>query len=144
MLEIENFNKQFAKPPNKRKKYENAIYWYLYHKYRFMTQVNFYDFYLIDYNLYIEIDEEHHFKSCNDSKNIAENDYEKMLNCIKKPASLLRISWFSVINNTFDRLIKKSIKWCKSGKCKIFVPNEETYANHKMFQSLDMNQIIWI
>lgn len=142
--DVSYFNKGFAKPPNAKKKYETIIFNYLAPKYRLMTQVKLYDFYLVDYHLYIETDEEHHFHSSNStSRNTAsKNDGAKIKNCLEEPASLLRISWFSINNNTYQDYITRCLKNYRIGK--LYLASRDIYHGHEMIRDIDEKNIVYL
>lgn len=143
-LLIKYFNDQFAKRPNQRKKYENIVYDYLYNNFKFMTQTELYDFYLVDYNLYIELDEEHHFKSDQSTsrEKVGTSDNEKIIKCINKPASLLRLSWFVVNNGNFVKIIQTCLSTLKNGF--VYLSSKELYGNHVMLENINPKIIKYI
>lgn len=142
--DVSYFNKEFTNPPNPKKKYEKIVFDYLCSRYRLMTQVQLYDFYLVDHNLYIETDEEHHFQSSNTSSrsNITKNDGAKIKKCLDKPASLLRISWFTINNGTFPEYINKCLKNYKIGK--LYLVSHEIYHGHDMLKDIGEENIIYL
>lgn len=137
---IITYNTTFAKQPNLRKKYENIVYKYLFPKYRFVTQYHLYDFYLVDYNLYIELDEEHHFMSNNSTtkKTNAIKDNIKIIFCLNHNAPILRISWFDVNNGQFKKKIKRCIK---KKQPKLYLSSKDIYTNHEMLKDIEQQHI---
>lgn len=142
--DVRLFNDKFAKRPNAKKQYENVIYDFLYTRYRMWTQYELFDFYLIDYNLFIEVDEEHHFKSdrSDTRKNTAQRDNNKMRLCLNKPASLLRLTWFTIINQTYPKLIQKCISKDRNGY--IYLSSTEIYSRHPMLENINTKQICFL
>lgn len=142
---IITYNTEFAIRPNTKKHYENIMYDYLFPRYRFITQYHLFDFYLVDYNLYIELDEEHHFNSDNSKKRVinAIKDANKIKSALESHRSLLRISWFAINNCTYKKIIKKCVLQCHKIN-KLFLSSYEIYANHDMLNDIDKNNIIFI
>jgi len=144
MSDVKLFNQTFAKKPNAKKKYENIVYEYLFQNYRFMTQVDYFDFYLVDYHLYIELDEEHHFHSSNSvtraTHSTGDNDKNKA--CLLKPASLLRISWFSVTNRTFEKYIQKCLEKYTIGK--LYLASKDIYQGLDMLNNIESDKLIFL
>lgn len=142
-LAIKTFNENFAKPPNSKKSYETSVYNYFMSTYRIVTQKELYDFYLPDYNLYVEIDEQHHFasdKSKQRQKHAAQ-DNKKIIACLNKPATLLRLSWFSVQSGNYKEIIEYAI----SDKCKnmLVLSSGEIYRGHMMLDGISEDKIIF-
>lgn len=140
---IETFNTNFAKPPNDVKSYEKIVYDYLFSTYRMFTQSELYDFYLPDYDIYIEVDEEHHFGSCKSQKQIknARGDNAKILKCLAKPSTLIRLSWFCVSNGTFKDVIKYCIN--KNLQGKLLLSSREIYENLDMLHGVNKRNIVY-
>jgi hypothetical protein len=140
-------------------KWELIIFNYLKDKYRFYYDRKLfksayrYDFYLLDYDLYLEIDEEKHFTSCASvSKNIiAINDQKKNILYAENKATLLRISYNKIKNikedsgkilphGTFIDMIKFCIH--NSTICnKIILSSLEEYGKQQMIDGINPTQI---
>jgi hypothetical protein len=134
-------------------KWELIIFNYLKDKYRFyydrklFKSVYRYDFYLLDYDLYLEIDEETHFTSCASvSKNIISvNDQKKNILYAENKATLLRISYNKIKNikgelGTFIDMIQ----FCthNSTVCnKIILSSKEEYGKQQMIDGINSDRI---
>lgn len=140
---IETFNRHHAKIPNKIKQYESIVFKYLFSNYRMFPQWKQYDFYLPDFNIFIEIDEEHHFNSGNSQKRIknAKQDNYKILKCLLQSATLIRLSWFSVANKTYKKIIKYCIEKKLVGK--VLLSSKEIYENLDMLNNINKENIIY-
>jgi len=140
---IREYNDENAKKPNDKKKFENIVYEYLIDRYKIETQKELYDFHLIDYNIYIEVDEEHHFKSgeYESAMDQSRRDNEKNIKCLEKPSTLLRISWFAINNGKYKKMIDKCLT--KKWQDKIICSSKEVYENLNMLNGIDKDSIIY-
>lgn len=139
------YNAKYAKRPNIKKRYENIVYDHLYDKYKFVTQKELYDFILVEHNLYIEVDEEQHLSSGKSAKKEQQTkrDYLKIQRCLHKPATLLRISWFSIANNQYMDIIKYCVENEHKIRNKLVLSSREIYEHLDMLRGMNPDDIIY-
>lgn len=139
------YNSKYAKKPLAKKKYENIVYDYLYNNHRMITQEELYDFALVDYNIYIEIDEEQHLSSGNSVKKAEQTrrDHEKICKCLSKPATLVRISWFSIKNGEYIDIIEYCVKNKNTIENKLVLSSKEIYNKLDMLNGINHKSIIF-
>ena len=145
MRHVQYFNTLITNRPNEKKQYEVIVYDYLLTRYRFMTQIELYDFYLVDYHLFVEVDEEHHFQSDRSvaRAKVTESDQKKNVACITKPVSLLRIPWFTVKSGVFDYYVTKCLQvLSKYPIGTLFLASKDIYTNHDMIDGIDPLKIV--
>ena len=106
-----------------------------------MTQKELYDFYLPDHNAYIEVDEEHHFHSgdSNAKTFFSKSDNNKIIKCLSKPATLIRLSWFNIVDNSFKKIIKFGLK----KKNKLILSSRQIYGNSEMLINVPDDKIVY-
>ena len=139
------YNSKYAKKQIAKKKYEAIIYDYLFDKYRMITQEELFDFVLVDYNIYLEIDEEQHFKSGNSKKKEEQSrrDNEKIFKCLSKPATLVRISWFSINNGQYIDMINYCVQNKSKIENKLVLSSKEVYENLDMLKGVNKSLIVY-
>lgn len=139
-------NVKHAKRPNGKKQYENIVYDYLFNKYKILPQKELYDFILVDYDIYIEVDEEQHMGSGKSKKKEEQTrrDNDKIKKCLSKPnATLVRIAWFSIRNGEYIDIIEQCVKNKKKYENKLVLSSREIYENLDMLKGIDNNVIIY-
>lgn len=142
---IITFNSKYAKKPNEKKRYETILYNHLYDKHRMVTQEELYDFALVDYNIYIEVDEEQHLSSGKSKKkeNQTRRDKEKIVKCLNKPATLLRISWFSIENGQYVDIINYCLSHMTKIENKLVLSSKEIYGKLDMLTDINKSSIFY-
>ncbi|AYV79202.1 MAG: hypothetical protein Faunusvirus5_11 [Faunusvirus sp.] len=134
---IKEFNSKNLRPTNKH--HELLVFDYLYDKYKFTTQkrhfdttgMHYYDFFLVDYSIYIEIDESQHFKNGKAGIHQGEVDNIKNWFCFNGKKPLIRISYLDL--NMDVRIIGKMIEHVRKHKCAILVSSKNMYHKSPMF-----------